>query len=112
MFDVNDVISNIFWDKGNDMCSMRIMAHKGINKLSLINMIFLCFDVIIISILFSVLAVSFILSTILSQLSMLSVSSLRFHLTSFHSSFRRCWGVSGDSHGLRRRATLRRWNMW
>ena len=59
----------------------------------------------------SFLVISFILSTILSQLSMLSISSLRFRLTSLHSSFRRCWGVSGDLHGLRRRATLRRWNV-
>ena len=62
-------------------------------------------------ILFIVLVISFILSTILSQLSTLSASSLRFRLTSLYSSLRECWGVSGDSHGLRRRATLRRWNM-
>src|SRR5438876_8719833 len=100
MFDIGNEISNIFWDKGNNMCSMHIMAHKGIDKLSLINMIILCIDVIIISILFIILVISFILSTILSQLSMLSIWSLWFHLTSFRSSFRRCWGVSGDFHGL------------
>src|SRR6266496_405096 len=110
MFDINDEISNIFWDKDNDMCSMRIMAHKGFDKLSLINMIILGFDVIIISILFVVLVLSFILSTILSQLWMLSISSLWFRLTLLRSSLRKCWGVSGDSHGLRRRATLLRWN--
>ena len=85
------------WDKDNDVCIMRIMTHKRIDKLSLINVIILCFDVVIINFLFIVLVISFILSTILSQLSTLSISSLRFRLTSFRSSFRKCWGVSGDS---------------
>ena len=58
MFDINDEISNIFWNKDNDVCNMRIVAHKKFDKLSLINMIILSFDVIIISICSDILVIA------------------------------------------------------
>jgi hypothetical protein len=107
-FGINDEISKLFWDKG-DICIMRIMTHKGFDKLLSINLIFLCFEVIIISILLPIVfAISFILSTIFLRLSMLAASSLRFRLTSHHDFLRTYWGVSDDPHGLHCRAILRR----
>src|SRR5271167_4750376 len=89
---------------------MRIMAHKGFDKFSLIIMIFLYLGAITINILFVILAI-FILSTIFClQLSMLDTSSLRSHLASLHRSLRRYWGLSEGPHSLRIRTTSRRWN--